>query len=145
MQNATQSKATPIDWTKQEPARLLRAVLENDAAAWREFVRRFEPVLRFQIGRVLARHRAVLQSDAVDEIVSDFYLDILKNDMRKLRVYDPTRSAQLDSWLGLLASQAAIRHVRKAYRNAGEPGPAVVDRETDPNVGGEWLGRERDA
>ncbi len=140
-------KAAPtgetVDLRTLDDKALLDAVLRRDGKAWRELVRRHEPVVRHQVGRVLARHREVLPSDAVDDIVGDFYVGLMGGEMRKLRGYArSSRTAKLASWLGLLATQAAFRYLRRMYRNLAVP--RVEDRDLDPNRGGEWLGRERE-
>jgi hypothetical protein len=138
---------------------LVALLLTKNEAAWRELVRRYEPVLRGQVGRTLARAmRQVLDSDAVDDVIGDLYLHVLENDMMKLRVWARgQRAGTLAAWLGLLANGIAIDHVRAAFlRRAvsldGEDASEEHEerkqrqgRDADPNRGGAWLGAERAA
>lgn len=129
---------------------LSELLLASDEGAWREFLRRFTPVLRHQIGKVIGRaRRTLLANDVIDDILGDLHLDLLERDMRKIRIWsEGQRQAKLASWLGLIASQVAIDHVRRAASAAGLPSKlrqAYPNREEDPNRGGEWLGRELNA
>jgi DNA-directed RNA polymerase specialized sigma24 family protein len=123
---------------------LVDLCLRRDQEAWREFVRRFEPVLRHQVGRTLSRARqTVMGSDAVDDVIGDLYLQTLEGNMRKLRVwYQSERKAALASWLSMIATGIAIDHwrrasVRCAARSTLRDQSDEADR--DPNRGGTWI------
>lgn len=136
-------------WVLSEGA-LSERMLSHDERAWREFLRRFNPVLRHQIGKVIGRaRRTLLANDVIDDILGDLYVDLLERDMRKVRIWvEGPRKARFASWLGMIASQVAIDHIRRAASDAGLSPRfrrAFPNRETDPNRGGEWLGAERSA
>src|SRR5438876_824916 len=48
---ANQQNETSFNLTDLDDATLARRALINDEDVWREFVRRFEPVIRHQLGR----------------------------------------------------------------------------------------------
>jgi hypothetical protein len=136
-----------IEYARLDDGALSVALLTHDEAAWREFVRRYEPVLRHQVGRVLGRAvRQVLDSDAIDDVIGDFYADILDDNMRKLRIWiDGPRIAQLGSWLAMIASQIAVEHIRRAFTERGSRAIATDDdvRDDDPTRGAGWIEAER--
>jgi RNA polymerase sigma-70 factor (ECF subfamily) len=66
----------------------------------------------------LSRFSRVTGADDVDEIYARFCLQLLANDKKKLRLFDPERGSKLSSWLGLLASHAAYDYLRSLRRNS---------------------------
>ncbi len=91
---------------------LLTLVINHDDVAWAEMMRRTQPQVRGAIYAILKRYAPVLSSDARADILQDFYVKLLDNDMARLRVYNAARG-KLSSWLNLIAYQAAIDHARK--------------------------------
>jgi DNA-directed RNA polymerase specialized sigma24 family protein len=119
---------------------LVHEVVHGSNTAWREFMRRYEPVIRHQIGKTLAGPgRDLSPSDAVDDILSRLWLMLIENDMSRLRAYNPTKGARLQSWLGLIATQAALRYLQKEHR------AVQVRPDTEPDCdidrGGRFAGR----
>ncbi len=97
-------------------ADLLEAVLTKDQAAWRELLRRFRSLIFRCITKVAGKYDAVLSNEDVNEIFGDVCINLLRDDMRKLRVYDPARGSKLGSWLGLLAINTAYDYLRATSR-----------------------------
>ncbi|MSP62948.1 MAG: sigma-70 family RNA polymerase sigma factor [Myxococcales bacterium] len=95
---------------------LLEAVLTKDQTAWSEFLRRFRSLIFRCITKVSGKYDAVLSNEDVNEIFGDVCINILRDDMRKLRVYDPARGSKLGSWLGLLAINTAYDYLRATCR-----------------------------
>jgi len=124
-----------------EELELLRRVIANDPAAWREFIRRFEPVIRHQIGRSIWPHRAALSSDSMADVLGEFWIYVLKNDRAALRAYDPAKGSRLSSWLGMLAMQTAWKHVRKQRSHLAVL--PVRDHDDDPGRGARFVAFER--
>ena len=128
---------------------LTEMLLRRDQTAWREFVHRFEPLLRFQIGKTLASAiHTLLDSDAIDDVIGDFYLDIVEADMGKLRYWlHGNRRASLRSFLGLVSTQIAIEHIRRACvrftasveKLGRDENRKREQQDADPNRGGQWL------
>jgi RNA polymerase sigma-70 factor (ECF subfamily) len=92
---------------------LIDRVIARDDAAWKEFMRRYQPKIRGAIFSVLKKYAPVLNSDAREDILQDFYLSLLDRDAYKLRVFDPKKGRNLGSWLNLLACNSAFDHARK--------------------------------
>jgi RNA polymerase sigma-70 factor (ECF subfamily) len=95
---------------------LLQQVLRQDEAAWRELLRRFRGLIFRCIGKTLARFEANLSNEDPDEIYAEVCFNLLRNDMKKLRVYDPRRGSKLGSWIGLIAINTAYDHLRVTAR-----------------------------
>ena len=100
---------------------LLQAVLGKDDRAWQELLRRFRALIFRCIARVACRYHALVGNEDINEIFSEVCLSFLRDDMRKLRAYDPSRGSRLGSWLGLLAINATYDFLRQATRR-----PALV-------------------
>jgi excisionase family DNA binding protein len=90
----------------------LRAALERDEAAWRRFVARYDGALR-SVVRHAAEHDNPLSEDQVDEVLGDFWLAIVANDMSLLRRFNPARGASLLTWLTFHVAQIAYEHLRR--------------------------------
>jgi RNA polymerase sigma-70 factor (ECF subfamily) len=95
---------------------LLQEVLTQDELAWRELIRRFRGLIFRCITKVLCKYESVLSNEDVNEIFSDVCLNLLRNDMKKLRAYDPNRGSKLGSWIGLITINTAYDHLRTTAR-----------------------------
>jgi DNA-directed RNA polymerase specialized sigma24 family protein len=102
-----------IDWRKADDRTLVDGAIAGINGAWIELMRRFNPALQATVFAVLKKYGRVLGNDVRGDIVQDFYLSLLENDKRKLRVWDPAKGRKLGSWLGLLICQTAINEVRR--------------------------------
>jgi RNA polymerase sigma-70 factor (ECF subfamily) len=109
-------------------AELVRALLADDARAWREFNTRFSRLVLSTISRVTTRFRGVVSQEDVREIYATFSVQLLANDKHKLRLFDPARGNKLSTWLGLLASHTAYDFLRSARR---EPKRAALSEADD--------------
>lgn len=97
-------------------AELVAALLAGDAAAWRRLVAEQSAPLVRAIRSVVGRFERVLGSDAAEEILAAFWLDLLGRDGHKLRVFDPARGVGLGGWLRMLVVRAAYDHLRRSRR-----------------------------
>ncbi len=102
---------SPKQWTESE---LVRRVLRHDGRAWAELVRRFRPIIYRCIMKVLGRSASHGSLADLDEVYGEVMMSLVRDDMRKLRLWDPTRGARLGSWVGLLAKNAAHDYMRGA-------------------------------
>jgi len=107
----------------------LRLVLSRDERGWSEFVRRYDPPLREVIHHAARATAHPLTPDQVDDVMSDFWVLALENDLRLFRAFNPARGASLLTWLTFHVAQVAFEHVRRA---AIEPEFVPLDRA--PNV-----------
>lgn len=115
------------DWTDRE---LLRHVLRNDARGWAELVRRFRPLIYRCITKVTLKYAPSLGSADLDEIYADVMMQLVRDDMHKLRIYNPSRGTKLGSWIGMISVNAAYDFLRSAGRR---PLLDKVDGQIDPH------------
>lgn len=107
-------------WTDEQ---LLARVLRREARAWAELVRRYRALVYRCINRVNQRYGNNLAEADLEEIFADVMMNLVRDDMHKLRVYNPERGMKLGSWLGMLAMNAAYDYLRGVARRP------LLDRE----------------
>jgi RNA polymerase sigma-70 factor (ECF subfamily) len=103
----------PTEWTDRE---LLRFVLRSDARGWAELVRRFRPLIYRCVTKVTLKYAPSLGSADLDEIYADVMMQLVRDDMHKLRIYNPARGTKLGSWIGMISVNAAYDFLRSAGR-----------------------------
>jgi RNA polymerase sigma-70 factor (ECF subfamily) len=103
-------------WTSEEEQRLLAGMIADDEHAWREFNARYARLIYRCITRVTARFTAVVGPDDVREIYAMLCMQLLANDKRKLRSFEPGRGNKLGSWIGMLAIHSAYDYLRGLKR-----------------------------
>ena len=115
------------DWSDRD---LLKCVLRSDARGWAELVRRFRPLIYRCITKVTLKYAPSLGSADLDEIYADVMMQLVGNDMHKLRIYNPARGTKLGSWIGMISVNAAYDFLRSAGRR---PLLDKVDGNLDPH------------
>lgn len=103
----------PAEWSDRE---LMKCVLRNDPRGWTELVRRFRPLIYRCITKVTLKYASGLSNADLDEIYADVMMQLVRDDMYKLRIYNPKRGAKLGSWIGMLSVNAAYDFLRSAAR-----------------------------
>ena len=88
---------------------LLERVLGKDQVAWRELMRRFRGLVFRCITKVAGKYDAVLSNEDVNEIFGDMCFNLLRDDMRKLRAYDPDARRQARLVAGAARDQHRLR------------------------------------
>jgi RNA polymerase sigma-70 factor (ECF subfamily) len=106
----------PVMYRTMLDGPLLEMVLVKDRDAWNELLRRYRSLIFRCITKVAAKYDAVLSNEDANEIFGDMCFNLLRDDMHKLRAYDPARGAKLGSWLGLLAINTAYDYLRQTSR-----------------------------
>ncbi|MDB4962085.1 MAG: polymerase, sigma-24 subunit, subfamily [Myxococcales bacterium] len=124
---ATRTSKNSADWTDRE---LLKFVLRSDARGWAELVRRFRPLIYRCITKVTLKYSPSLGSADLDEIYADVMMQLVRDDMHKLRIYNPARGTKLGSWIGMISVNAAYDFLRGAGRR---PLLDKVDGNLDPH------------
>jgi RNA polymerase sigma-70 factor, ECF subfamily len=104
---------TPAQWTDRE---LLKSVLRSDARAWAELIRRYRPLIYRCITKVTLKYAPRLANADLDEIYADVMMQLVREDMHKLRIYNPARGTKLGSWIGMISVNAAYDFLRGASR-----------------------------
>lgn len=114
---------------------LLAAVLRRDEDAWRELVRRFRGLIYHCINVALKRTDGALPPEECDEIFCEVCVNLLRNDMGKLRRYDPARGTKLGTWIGLISIRTCYDHLRAASRRPQLDGGDGVPEHQDEGPG----------
>ncbi len=114
MKHITKNEALP--YPDLDDRELLKVVLRREEEAWCELLRRFRGLIYRCITKVLCRYESVLCNETVNEVFSDVCLNLLRNDMKKLRAYDPKRGSKLGTWIGLITIHTAYDHLRVTAR-----------------------------
>ena len=130
------------DWTDVD---LLARVLRNDARGWSELVRRYRPLVYRCIAKVTSKYGAMSAVDS-DEIYAEVMMQLVRDEMRKLRMYDSGRGTKLGSWIGMIAVNAAYDHLRSAGRRpllAADDEPLNMSDDDDRTPLDSLLEKER--
>jgi RNA polymerase sigma-70 factor (ECF subfamily) len=117
----------PSQWTDRE---LLKFVLRSDARGWVELVHRYRSLIYRCITKVTLKYAPRLASADLDEIYADVLMQLVREDMHKLRIYNPARGTKLGSWIGMISVNAAYDFLRGAGRR---PLLDKVDGALDPH------------
>jgi RNA polymerase sigma-70 factor, ECF subfamily len=104
---------TPAEWTERQ---LLRRVLVQEERAWTELIRRYRALVYRCITRVLGKYGPMFTSGDVDEVYADVLMNLLRDDMRKLRLYNPARGTKLGSWIGMISVNTTYDFLRGSGR-----------------------------
>ena len=66
--------------------------------------------------RNIAKRRNAKNGSSANEIFGDVCFNLLRDDMRKLRLYDASRGTKLSSWIGMIATNVAYDYLRGTAR-----------------------------
>ena len=110
---AARPNLQPSTWTDRE---LLFRVLRNEDRGWAELIRRYRALIYRCITKVTGKYSRHLAGADVDEVYAEVLMQLLRDDMHKLRLYDPARGTKLGSWIGMIAVNAAYDFLRTAGR-----------------------------
>jgi RNA polymerase sigma-70 factor (ECF subfamily) len=122
--------STPAEWTERQ---LLRRVLVQEERAWAELIRRYRALVYRCITRVLGKYGPMFTSGDADEVYADVLMNLLRDDMRKLRLYNPARGTKLGSWIGMISVNTTYDFLRGSGRRPlldrldGSPDPDPHD------------------
>lgn len=111
---------------------LVQAVLARQPQALREFVRRFQPIFLRDV-RAVARHQ--LDAATAEDLVQDFFLRLLRDDMSALRAWRPGAGRSLRtylSWSTRLQTRSMLRSQR--LRGRREVAPSSPAQEASASV-----------
>ena len=97
-------------------AELVEAMMAGHDHAWVEFHRRYIRLIYRCITKITGRFSAMVSQEDVREIYATLVLQLLSNDMHKLRSFDPERGSRLGTWIGMLAINATYDHLRLVRR-----------------------------
>jgi RNA polymerase sigma-70 factor (ECF subfamily) len=111
---------------------LVSAVLAREPAAWPAFFARYERLVMSCVRKVMRRYGAQYSEEDLEDVVSQTAFNIVKDDYKKLRAYDPGRGYKLSSWVGLIATNAAHDALRRRAPTDVWGASSIDD--TDPSL-----------
>jgi len=111
---------------------LVKAVITREPAAWPTFFAKYERLIVACVRRALRRYGAAHAEEDVEDLVSQTAFNLVKDDYKKLRTFDPTRGYKLSSWVGLIATNTALDALRR--RAPTDVWSAASLDDTDPIV-----------
>jgi RNA polymerase sigma-70 factor (ECF subfamily) len=127
---------SPLDGT--EDTLLVAAVVRGEPQAWPAFYARFERLMRACVRRTLRWYGVRPTDSDLEDLLSAACLNLVKDDYRKLRTFDPERGYRLSSWVGLIATNTTIDALRRRgpdHVSVDDPGgsvPVVADEAPSP-------------
>ena len=102
--------------TAADEVALVQGMLTGSERHWRQFHLRYDRLIFRCITKVTGRFASLLTQDDIREVYATLVVQLLQNDMHKLRSFDPERGNRLGSWIGLLAINAAYDYLRQIRR-----------------------------
>jgi len=103
--------------TNTEEVALIKAMLENQPAAWRTFYAAYNGIIVKSIKIALSRSALVSDPDEeLRDIHAKVYLSLVANDMHRIRAFDPSRGLPLGAWVALVTMNIARDHLRAKRR-----------------------------
>lgn len=118
------------DPRKLSTEELLRLCLENrDEVLWWEFVRRFQPLIAGVIFKRLSRCPRWIDRADVDDLVSDVFIKICKDDFKALRNFEFRHENALHGFLKVMAAHVVEDYIRKkkSDKEGGGQEPGNID------------------
>jgi RNA polymerase sigma-70 factor (ECF subfamily) len=111
---------------------LVKAVIAREPAAWPGFFAKYERLIVACVRRALRRYGASHSEEDIEDLVSQTAFNLVKDDYKKLRTFDPDRGYKLSSWVGLIATNTALDALRR--RGPTDVWAAASLDDTDPVV-----------
>lgn len=99
-----------------EERAILGHLLNRRTQGWALFYSAYERHISGAIYRVRCRFPGLLGAEDVDDIQANLAYHLLRDDMRKLRQFDPTRGTRFESWLKSVARNCAFDFLRQKRR-----------------------------
>ena len=101
-----------------EEKELLAQILGHNELAWVELLRRYHALIYRCIGRILFKHAPQLTADDLSEVYAEVCLQLFRDNMHKLRVWNPNKGSRLSTWIGLIATHTAYDYLRSLKRRS---------------------------
>jgi RNA polymerase sigma-70 factor, ECF subfamily len=125
---AIRRSTNAVDWSDRE---LLASVLRREERGWTEMVRRYRALIYRCISKVTGKYAPYASNADTDEVFAEVLMGLLRDDMHKLRMYDPARGTKLGSWIGIIAVNSAYDFLRSSFRR---PAGDRLDASYDPHA-----------
>lgn len=127
--------------TPEGDAELVRRCLKGD---WAAFAARFAPLAAWVVRRTAEARGMRLKADEAEDIQQDVFVALFEDDCHRLRQFDPGKGLSAASWVGLVARQAALKHLSRR-KGEGTPLPETAAPAQEGAEASESLARLRGA
>jgi RNA polymerase sigma-70 factor (ECF subfamily) len=107
---------------------LLNGCISGDKKRWDTFVQQYSNLIYHTIHQTLRVHEQPNSTDDVNDLFQEIFSALLKDNCKKLRIFDPSKGRSLASWLRLIATRLTINHIKKA-----RPLTALEDLPIEPS------------
>jgi RNA polymerase sigma-70 factor (ECF subfamily) len=92
---------------------MIAEVVRRAPGAWQVFFKKHERLILACLRRVYSRYHVPLPQEEMEDLVGAVCLDLVRDDYKKLRLFDPDRGYRLSSWVGLIATNVAHDALRR--------------------------------
>src|SRR5690349_17914132 len=97
---------------RDDELELLAAILAGQRRCWTEFKRRYERLIASCLMLTLRRYEVPFSQADVQDLIAEVWLDLLRDDLKKLRAFEPSRGFRLSNWIALIATRTTIDRLR---------------------------------
>ena len=111
---------------------LLKGCFNGDKAAWDAFVLQYSSLVYHTIKRTLSLYHAEARADLVEDLLQEFFLSILREDLKKLRQFRGDRGCSLASWLRVVPARLTIDFLRQQRPPTVDVPDSLPSAQPDP-------------
>lgn len=113
---------------------LLEGCLRREKVAWDAFVFRYSSLVYHTIRKTFGLYHVEVSPDLVEDLFQEFFLALLRDDLKKLRQFRGNRGCSLASWLRVVAARQTIDSLRKHKLSELELAEALSADSSDPAI-----------
>jgi RNA polymerase sigma-70 factor, ECF subfamily len=96
-----------------EELKLLKRLLSGEVRAFQAFHKRYNRLIASCVRKVFHKHSVDYTEEDMGDTIGQAFLNMVKDDYRKLRLYDSEKGYKLSSWIGLISTNSAYDFLRK--------------------------------
>ncbi|MBU1219852.1 sigma-70 family RNA polymerase sigma factor [Myxococcota bacterium] len=92
---------------------IVKLLLDGNDSVFPEFYNRFFRLIVSCVRKVYVKHFIDFSEEEVDDAASQVFLNLVKDDYKKLRLFDSEKGYKFSSWIGLISTNTAYDLLRK--------------------------------
>jgi RNA polymerase sigma-70 factor, ECF subfamily len=96
-----------------EELKILEDLLQKKRGAFQKFHKKYYRLVFTCIRKVFHKWNIPSNEEDISDIMGQVFLNLVKNDFRKLRLFDPEKGYKLSSWVGLISTNTTYDILRK--------------------------------
>jgi RNA polymerase sigma factor (sigma-70 family) len=104
---------TDLDAQRQ----LLHDCWSKKRGAWEEFVAQYSRLIYYSIQRTCRLKSYPVTPEELEDLFNEVFVQILKEDCKKLRQYRGDRGCSVATWLRTIAGRHVLDHIRRSGRS----------------------------